>query len=372
MRIVVTSRSTLGHHLGGMETYVENQIVQLLSLGHDVVLLTSPGLAPEYVTRLSSVGVRIAYVEGNSPLRYSAAWHTQIQRSIDALEADLAIFHGVAGSSYVPTRRTAAVTLTHGSAPLSLYNASLGSRPVRSVLSRTWSFMRYAEPLRLRRHQLVALSDFDARLTALSTFQSRSKIRVIPPPLPRQTSETKRKKVVVFAGRIESIKGIEMVLHAWSQIDSNGHRLVVAGSGSLLNRLRNEFGKSDQVIFAGALTQRELAGLLGSARWFVSGGRVMESFGLAAAESLAAGTPVIFPRWGALPQTIGVAGIGYRGFRQLRTALDTAVNVGDDAWARLHSHASIRSVDFSSERSLNMWNELLSDISRHKADRHGL
>lgn len=363
MRIVLASRATLGHHIGGMETYVDNQFDELRSLGHEVVLLTSPGVSQDYLRRLSAVGIPVDYIARSASLRYSADWHSQIQGAVDGLNPDIVIFHGVAGCSYIPTGRTSAITLTHGSAPISICNSMRGKRPIRSIASRALSFLRYRESFNLRRHQLVALSEYDARLTALATFQSRANITVIPPAIVLGQSDCTREKIVIYAGRIEAVKGVELILRIWRQVNSNGYKLVIVGNGSQLERLRAEYEDSNRVTFLGAISRAQLGCLLEKARWSVSGGRFVESFGLSVAESLASGTPVIYPRRGALPETAGAAGISYSSEKELRAALQSAVDLKEGGWDDLHRRARDRAVAFSSERSRYLWERLLSGVT---------
>ena len=99
--------------------------------------------------------------------------------------------------------------------------------------------------------------------------------------------------------------------------------LVVAGDGPLRARLeRAARRKGLPVTFAGFITDpTELAALLASADVVIAPGPV-ETFGLAALEALACGTPVVVSADSALPEVIGAAGVavGGRGLRRRRRA----------------------------------------------------
>jgi alpha-1,6-mannosyltransferase len=86
--------------------------------------------------------------------------------------------------------------------------------------------------------------------------------------------------------------------------------LVVAGTGPLRNRLEAKAKERGlPVRFLGHLAERkELAALLASADVVMQPGPV-ETFGLAALEALACGTPVAVSRSSALPQIVGSAGL---------------------------------------------------------------
>jgi alpha-1,6-mannosyltransferase len=83
-------------------------------------------------------------------------------------------------------------------------------------------------------------------------------------------------------------------------------RLVVAGDGPLRTRLERS-AASLPIEFIGHLDPDELAALLANADVVLAPGPV-ETFGLAALESLACGTPVVVSKRSALPGVVGDAG----------------------------------------------------------------
>ena len=91
-------------------------------------------------------------------------------------------------------------------------------------------------------------------------------------------------------------------------------RLVVAGDGPLRPRLVRRAARAGlPVTFAGFLPGRgDLAALLASADVALAPGPA-ETFGLAALEALACGTPVVVSAESALPEVVGQAGAWVRG-----------------------------------------------------------
>ena len=88
--------------------------------------------------------------------------------------------------------------------------------------------------------------------------------------------------------------------------------LVVAGDGSRRAALAYRAARLP-VRFAGHITDRDdVAALLASADVAVAPGPV-ETFGLAALEALACGTPVVVNDASALPEVVGDAGMAVRG-----------------------------------------------------------
>jgi alpha-1,6-mannosyltransferase len=122
--------------------------------------------------------------------------------------------------------------------------------------------------------------------------------------------------LLVHCGRLSVEKRPHRSLAALAGLRAAGIDavLVVAGDGPLRGRLeRAARRKSLPVQFAGFITDpKHLATLLASADVVVAPGPV-ETFGLAALEALACGTPVVVSGDSALPEVVGDAGVAVSG-----------------------------------------------------------
>lgn len=103
---------------------------------------------------------------------------------------------------------------------------------------------------------------------------------------------------VLVAGRVAVEKGVEVAAAA---CEAAGLPLVVAGDGPLLEPLR---AAHPGVRFAGRVSDAELADLRARSALAIVPSRSAETFGLAAAEAMAAGVPVVASRIGALPELV--------------------------------------------------------------------
>lgn len=129
--------------------------------------------------------------------------------------------------------------------------------------------------------------------------------RIIPLPYtgPARTFERNDGEQTFLAlGRLHPVKGLEMLLQAFSSIRQRlpEARLVIAGSGEPryeagLRRLANDLGLSGRVEFAGFVAGEEKQRLLERATVFVMPS-YQENFGMAAVEAMAAGLPVILTK----------------------------------------------------------------------------
>jgi glycosyltransferase involved in cell wall biosynthesis len=102
------------------------------------------------------------------------------------------------------------------------------------------------------------------------------------------------------ASRLAPEKGVDTAIDACR---SAGLPLVVAGDGPLADELRRRAAGAD-VRFSGRVSLAELTALRAAAGVAIVPSRSAETFGLAAAESMAAGLPVAATRIGALPDLV--------------------------------------------------------------------
>lgn len=126
------------------------------------------------------------------------------------------------------------------------------------------------------------------------------------------------RRVILFVGRMDPLKGLDILLQAVARLeDRDGLRVLVAG-GSLegdsrlthyLDKAR-EMGIAHQVTFLGSLEQESLPAYYSASDLCVVPS-YYESFSLVAVEALACGTPVIASRVGGLT---GIVRDGETGF----------------------------------------------------------
>ena len=125
-------------------------------------------------------------------------------------------------------------------------------------------------------------------------------------------------KVILFVGRIEPIKGLDLLLRAMTHlIDEPGLRLFIVGGDvhshdevARLQQLSRDLKISDMVNFTGSVKQAELPFFYSAADVCVIPSH-SESFGLVALESLACGTPVVATRVGGMEEIIRHGETGY-------------------------------------------------------------
>jgi len=138
---------------------------------------------------------------------------------------------------------------------------------------------------------------------------------------PRQADEAVRARyarpgelLVVFCSRLSGVKRPELAVDTIAALrnDKVPAVLAVAGDGPRRPALAYRAARLP-VRFAGHIAERsDVAALLASADVVLAPGPV-ETFGLAALEALACGTPVVVNESSALPEVVGDAGVGVAG-----------------------------------------------------------
>lgn len=153
--------------------------------------------------------------------------------------------------------------------------------------------------------RFIVPSLFAASLLSRSRAVPQDRVVVVPhgipmPPAKARPSESRR---FVFLGRLSSEKGLEDLLAAWdtSGVGEAGYSLDVVGDGPAAGLLK---GAPASVVHKGWLDRPAVASCLASARCVVIPSRFHETFGLSAAEALAAGVPLIAARSGALSELV--------------------------------------------------------------------
>jgi|SRR6185437_14152742 len=144
-------------------------------------------------------------------------------------------------------------------------------------------------------------------------FQDRLAFTVDPSVLARW--ELTPGGYLIYPANFWPHKNHRTLIRALMRVDSKVRLVLTGAGGPERRRIEDEVhsaGLGDRVIFAGFVSDRELAVLLGSARALVFPS-LYEGFGMPVVEAMALGVPVLCSNAGSLPEVSGGAALLFDG-----------------------------------------------------------
>lgn len=293
---------------GGMNVYVRHTCAELVAAGHQVQCLTLPRDGEE------SLGERPAWLE-ELPVLVGSVPKSELPDHLPSITkaalaaagpADVVLAHywisAAVGERIAATRGIPLVTIFHTTAAAK--NARVGPDESPEPESRD----RAERELARASTSIVVNTRDEADQLAANLGVARAKIHPVKPGIDAAIFHpadanlslapgSERDLVVGLAGRLQPLKGPQVLISALAQTDLPRLRAWIIGSGdpAYLDSLHQQVamaGLSDRVEFLGQLDAPAMADRMRRADlWAVPSSS--ETFGLVAAEAQACGTPVM-------------------------------------------------------------------------------
>ncbi len=129
-------------------------------------------------------------------------------------------------------------------------------------------------------------------------------------------SATELTPTVVFAGRLETYKGVDCLLRAFAEVLKTipDARLIIAGDGTErehLEQLTRDLSLTAAVEFVGHVGRSEVENIYQRAALAVMPSTWVEAFGLSGIEAMSVGRPVVASRVGGIPDWLIDGTTGY-------------------------------------------------------------
>jgi len=303
------------NHTGGLGVHCFELCQELTHVGHRVTFL-SPFVGP--FTEVKGVTFRHPgeRTGGTSPEFPPAYWSgntpdSPFSNSIDGYNAWISGLHttdpfdvvhvhdwfGTTGAVSLAKRLHLPLVMTVHSTE---YDRSLGH---------PWDHILRREELGIAEATRVIAVSRHLRQQLIDRYRAEpGKVRVIynaVRPSERLARIDPEKRIVLYVGRLAAMKGVDTFLRAAARVVPTFEDVlfVIAGEGPEYERLIDlaaRLGIGDRVMFLGKVSEEEREVLLSGASVFVLPS-VVEPFGIAALEAMAAGVPTI------VSKTSGVA-----------------------------------------------------------------
>ena len=284
--------------MGGIE-HRNHEVCRGLSKKHELIMLTSrlPGTEEEEWLD----GYRIIRLPSRYFFDYNPPYVSTpgVLEALEALDADLVDFHYRWAPSY-----TRAIKRYRGRWMFTFHNTyGEGNGPTRAL-----SVLNDAVFCRLiRDRRVVCVTEFVKRDLVSRGFRE-DLLDVVPTGVSMYDGPVTEEDFALFAGRLVKTKGIRYLIEAMTHVDG---RLIIMGKGPEMENLKalaKRLDLNDKITFTGHVSEAEKERLISSCKVFVMPS-LYESLGLAVAEAMSHGKPVIASAVGGLPEVVGKGGI---------------------------------------------------------------
>ncbi len=185
----------------------------------------------------------------------------------------------------------------------------------------------------------------------------------------RQAKSQDRPLTIGVVSRLESIKGMDLVVPAFTLVKARHPemQLLIVGGGSLRKQMEEQVHKArleEAVEFAGRQPQEKLSSYYDRIDILLMPSR-SEGFGLTAIEGMARGCVVVAARTGGLPEVVRDGEVGL--LHESKQVEDLTAKINElierpTLWKQISNKATIYVEQFSFERFCHLFNNLYKKL----------
>lgn len=153
----------------------------------------------------------------------------------------------------------------------------------------------------------------DIQIACLNNFQKnylirlgidKSKLNILHNPMPINVTKNTfdfDSSYALYAGRIDSSKGVDLLINAWLNSKMKDIPLKIIGEGDLLEFLVNEY-RNEKIDFLGNISNVEVIKEIKNSRAVLTATKMYEGQPRLLAEASSMGIPSIFPNFGGMAE----------------------------------------------------------------------
>jgi D-inositol-3-phosphate glycosyltransferase len=320
---------------GGMNVYIRKVAIELADRGFKVDIYTRKHseIDSEIITLANNV--RIIHITAGS----HALNKNEVYDHLETFTQNIISFvnkqhlrYDLIQSHYWLSGSVGSILARIWKSPHFITFHTLAGIKVRARFGEEEPLVRFTSEKRIMKlvDRIVAFTEHEKQAIANIYGIHLDKIDVIPcgvdidlfKPIDKSVSRAKigisTEKIALYVGRIDPLKGLEILLRAVALLDAGKDLSLIVVGGELaddpemmrLQSIVKELGIQEHVVFTGSVEQEQLPFYYNAADVCVVPS-YYESFGLVALESMACGTPVIASRVGGLPSIVKNGHTGY-------------------------------------------------------------
>jgi len=323
-----------GRETGGMNVYVLELSRELARLGYEVDIFTRLDGELPRVEEIAP-GLRLIRIEAGpgEPIekeeivRYLPDFHRNMRKFAEAQPGGYDLIH----SHYWQSGWAGALLARELDLPHVVMFHTLGEVKNRARFGEAEPKLRirHERTIARRATAIVTASPHERQLLERYYGADPAAMHTVPCGIdldlfqPRDRGEARRRlglsdeeAVILWVGRLEKLKGVEILVDAVAELERRDFTLLIVGGDERAAEMRAELaaqseraGIAGNVRFEGAVAHDSLPEYYSAADVCVVPS-YYESFGLVAVEAMACGTPVVASRVGGLVSTVidGVTG----------------------------------------------------------------